>query len=116
MLRTGGTNYYKRTQTKDLNYKISRVTIHSTIQIRRSLFKFVATIQIRDMNSARERLNHFTIQGTGPPQVWRDVAFTREYFMDAGWVSEWLANINIDMSLSQLVKLVLSEYEFADYF
>jgi hypothetical protein len=68
------------------------------------------------MNSAWGRLNHFTIRGTRPLQVWRDVAFTYEYFIDSGWVSEWLANINIDMSLSRLVKLVLSEYAYADYF
>ena len=92
----------------------SRITTHNTIQIWRSLFKFAVTIQIRIMNSARGRLNHFTIQGTRPMQVWSGVAFEREYFIDAGWASEWLANINIDMSLSRLVKLVLSEYAYAD--
>ena len=87
------------------------------------------------MNSAsaltREWLNHFTIQGKrrfheqifyarwmsersiSEYKYWY-VAFTREYFIDSGWASEWLVNINIDMSLSRLVKLVLSEYAYAD--
>ena len=73
-------------RSQNLNFEFVRVlSEYSTpVAVVYSLFKFTVTIQIRIMNSARERLNHFTIQGTGPLQVWLDVAFTREYFMDAG--------------------------------
>ena len=126
----------KRTRNSKFEFKILELLFTA-------LFKFRFTIQIRGYYSNsgyeqcpsthREWLNHFTIQGKCSFQSqifyarWMSersiceykywyVAFAREYFIDSGWASEWLANINIYMSLSRLANLVLSEYAYADYF
>ena len=76
------------------------------------LFKFAATIQIREYEQCpsthREWLNHFTIQGKR--------RFHEQIFY-ARWMSERaISEYKIDMSLSQLANLVLSEYAYAEYF